>query len=52
MPEANIPFSHIVVDTFEYCNGVGVAHMIGSLQECRKWVMLHGMRARTRIVPF
>ena len=51
MPEAHIPFSHIVVALTQYCNGVGTAYSIGSLQECRKWVLLHGMRASTAIVP-
>jgi hypothetical protein len=52
MPEANIPFSHMVVDHFVYANGVGIAHMIGTLQECRKWQLAHGKRATTTIVPF
>lgn len=52
MPEANIPFSHMVVDHFVYANGVGIAHMIGTLQECRKWVLQHGKRATTSIIPF
>lgn len=52
MPEANTPFSHMVVDHFVHCNGVGIAHMIGTLQECRKWVLSRGLRATTNIVPF
>ena len=52
MPEANIKFSHMVVDHFVYANGVGIAHLSGSLQECRKWLLASGKRATTSIIPF
>jgi len=51
MPQANIPFSHMVVGLTSYANGIGTAYAIGSLQECRLWQLAHGMRATTEIVP-
>ena len=52
MKEANTPFSHMVVDHFVYANGVGIAYMVGSLQECRLWQLANGKRATTEIIPF
>ena len=49
---ANEAFTHCVVDNFVYANGVGILHMIGSLQECRKWILAKGMRATTQIQLF
>ena len=45
-------FTHMLVANTTYCNGVGTAYMIGTLQECRVYQMQHGLRATTEIVPF
>lgn len=45
-------FTHTLVANATYCNGVGTAYMIGTLQECRLYQMQHGLRATTQIVPF
>ena len=45
-------FTHVLVSIATYCNGVGTAYMIGTMQECRVYQMLHGLRAVTKIVPF
>ncbi len=49
---ANIPFSHMIVSLSTYCNGVGTAYMVGSLQECRIEQLARGLRATTEIIPF
>lgn len=51
---AHVPFSHTVVSDEGKIPGVcaGSGYMIGSLQECRVWVLANGMRAKTQIIPW
>jgi len=47
-------FTHMLVSS-EGAFGsvvVGTAYMIGTMQECRVYQMLHGLRAKTQIIPF
>lgn len=51
MHPAHVPLSFKVVSPYAYIHDEAAAYIIGSLQECRKWILLEGMRAETVIIP-